>query len=351
MIAVIVAGGSGTRLWPLSTPEYPKHLLKISGDQSLLQVAFERAKRLSGSLEKIYVITEVGHAHHVREQLPELPEGAFIVEPGRRGTAGCMLAAMYKVHAQHAPDEPTAILWADHCIRDVAGFMQSFRMAGDASQKYNRPVLIGVEPTYPSTGFGYIHKAEAADGEMMVYQVAEFREKPELGVAQELFHSGEYLWNSGYIVTTLQAFEDAAREFCPELWDNYQKLLATQTEDEYKDAYLSFESTALDYLFNEKVKGLLVVPATFDWLDVGSFKDMYDWLDHNDQGNVIQGDKIGLSEVENCLVRNDEDKPVAVIGLNNVAVVNTPNGLLVTRTDLAQNVKEVSKQFQERGDK
>jgi mannose-1-phosphate guanylyltransferase len=343
MIVVIIAGGSGSRLWPLSTPEYPKHLLNISGEQSLVQAAYERAKHLS---DTIYVITEISHAHHVKAQLPDVPDENYVIEPGRRSTSGCMLAAMHLVQSRHDHDEPVAVLWADHCIRDVRGFAQSFKLAGEMSRKYSRAVLVGIEPTYPSSGLGYIHKGAPVDGHYTVYDVAEFKEKPDTATARQLFQSGEYLWNGGYVVSTVNAFEQAITTYCPELRTNYDALLATKTPEEYNEVYLGFRSVALDYTFNELVKNLLVVPATFDWVDLGSFKDMHDFLDQDEAGNVLTGNTI-VDEVENALIRNDEEKPVVVIGLDNVVVINTPQGILVTRKDLSQRVGEISKHFQD----
>lgn len=344
MIAVIVAGGAGTRLWPLSTPDYPKHLLKVVGEQTLLQAAYQRAKALA---DHVYVITEISHAHHVRDQLPELPEDAFIIEPARRGTSGCALAAVHFVQSRHGHDEAMAILWADHNIRDVDGFVQSFRIAGNASEKHNRVVLVGIEPTYPSTGLGYIHKAEPLGNGGLIYNVAGFKEKPDLDLAKEFFQSGEYLWNGGYVVGTVNAFTTAMEHYCPQLWRDYQSLLNTQNEEEYKQAYLALENIALDYTFNELVKDLLVVPASFDWLDLGSFKDMDAAVDHDALGNHIRG-KVAVEEVESCFIQNHEDKPIAVIGLDNVVIVNTPTGILISRKDLSQKVKEVSQRLKDK---
>ena len=144
MIVVIIAGGSGTRLWPLSTPSYPKHLLKVNGDKlSLMQHAYERAKRLT---DKIYIATEASHVQHVKDQLQELPEEAFIVEPARRGTAHCILAALAEIGKTNDPEEPIAFIHADHYIRDVAGFAHSFKQAQEVSRSEKRIVLVGVEP-------------------------------------------------------------------------------------------------------------------------------------------------------------------------------------------------------------
>src|SRR5450759_4094536 len=155
MITVIIAGGSGTRLWPLSTPKYPKHLLKLTGKRTLLPTAYDRASKIS---EMVYVVTEAGHSDLVREQLPVLPDEAFLIEPGRRGTAHCIVFALDVIARKHDHDEPIAFIHSDHHIRDVCGFTRSFSTAAKESQSKNQITLIGIEPTFPSTGFGYIER-------------------------------------------------------------------------------------------------------------------------------------------------------------------------------------------------
>lgn len=343
MITVIIAGGSGTRLWPLSTPDYPKHLLKINDDdKSLLQNTYERAKNISSA---IYVVTDASHAHHIKEQLPELKEGAFIVEPGRRGTASCIVAALSHLTGKHDAEEPIAVLSADHYVRDVAGFEHSFKIASDASAKSGRIVLVGVEPDHPATGFGYIQKDGIYDEKSLIYNVHSFKEKPEFKVASEYVKSGNYLWNCGYFVASLDTFKQKMKAHAPEMLKKYQQLLACKTDEQYQKTYLAFESDTIDYALIEKTDDLLVVPASFDWMDLGSFGDIHKAAESDAKGNHVHGDKVEVEGVENSIIQNHEDKPVAVIGLDNVAVINTPHGLLVTRKDLAQKVGEVSKRI------
>ena len=342
MIVVIIAGGSGTRLWPLSTPDYPKHLLSLEGDESLLQNAYRRA---SSFADAIYVVTDISHAHHVREQLPKLAEDAVIVEPGRRGTANCVLAGLHFVAQRHKTDEPIAFIAADHFVRDADGFAQSFHIAAKATSQYGRVCLVGIEPTYPSTGFGYIEKAGLVKGEDMVYNVARFKEKPPHEVAQEYVKSGHYLWNCSYFVGSFDTFMTTIKTYSPIMQANYEKLAATKSEEEFKDTYLALKSDTIDFALSDFVDNYLVVPATFDWMDVGSFQDLYDVTETNDQGNAVRGGRIILDDVQNSLVRNEEDKPLAVIGLDNVVVVNTPNGIVVARKDLAQKVGDAAKKF------
>lgn len=341
MIVVIIAGGSGTRLWPLSTPSYPKHLLRVGGDtRSLLQNTYTRAKHLTN---KIYVVSEASHIDHVKEQLAEVPEDHFIVEPARRGTASCIVAALVQIASAHAKDEPIAFLAADHYIRDVSGFIYSFTVAAETAAREGRVVLVGVEPDRPATGFGYIEKDEPLHAEKLVYNVHAFKEKPDRDTAKEYLRSGRYLWNCGYFVGSISVFERTMQQYAPALYESYQKLLHSTT-DAYEATYLGMESISIDYALIEKVQDLLVVPANFDWMDLGSFADMHSAVESDKLGNHISG-KVETEEVSGSFVQNHEDKPVAVIGLDNVIVVNTPDGILVAREDLSQKVGEVSKRF------
>lgn len=343
MIVVIIAGGAGSRLWPLSTPSFPKQLLKVNGDsRTLLQNTYDRARQLTNT-DSIYVVPETSLMPHVKEQLPDFPEENFVVEPARRGTAHCILAALEYISKRHDADEPIAVLSSDHYIRDAAGFIHSFKIAAEASAEQKRIVLVGVEPDHPATGFGYIQKDTLLDEDKFVFNVHSFKEKPDFETAKSYLKSGNYLWNCGYFVGSINTFRQAMQTDAPELFANFEKLQAA-TPETYTDVYLQFESISIDYALMEKVHSLLVVPASFDWMDLGSFSDMHKAADLDEANNHVQG-LVETAEVENAFIQNSEDKPVAVIGLDNVVVVNTPNGLLVARKDLSQKVGDVSKRF------
>ena len=342
MITVIIAGGAGTRLWPLSTPDFPKHLLQLGSEGvSLLQGAYRRAQLLS---EHIYVVTDASHAHHVREQLPELPDESFIIEPARRGTASCVLAALAHVGKRHAKDETIAFVPADHYIRDNDGFVHSFTVAIKTANNEKRVVLIGVEPDVPATGFGYIKKGALLHDTDFVFNVESFQEKPDFNTATKFLKSGRYLWNCSYFVGSLDSFLVAMKLYAPTLLASY-KLLVAANEDDYAARYLDLENVSIDYALIEKVRDLLVVPASFDWMDLGSYSDLAKAVGADEVGNYFAGKQILVEEVQNTYVENHEDKPVVVIGIDNCVVINTPRGILVARKDLSQRVGDVSKRL------
>lgn len=345
MITVIIAGGSGTRLWPLSTSDYPKHLLKLTGDRTLLQSAYDRAKEVG---DTVYIVTEAGHAQHVKDQLSDLPDENFLIEPGRRGTGNCIVFALDVISRRHDHTEPIAFVHSDHHIRDVEGYVNSLQTAALASVETNKVTLIGIEPTFPSTGFGYIERdGEVADTD--AFNIESFKEKPDFETAQSYLRAGNYLWNCGYFVGSVNTFMSEIRRVSPELVESYDKLSAIEgvLDQEYKDAYLSFPDLVIDYALAEKSDNLAVVPATFDWMDIGSFKDLHEANDSNEQGNFFKGAYIYDDELQNAYIQNEEEKPVVVIGLDNIVVINTPNGILVARKDLSQRVKEAVARIKE----
>jgi mannose-1-phosphate guanylyltransferase len=230
-------------------------------------------------------------------------------------------------------------------VRDTRGFTHSFKIAGEASAKAKRIVLVGVEPDYPATGFGYIQKDGVFDEKSFIFNVDSFKEKPDYDTACGYLASGNYLWNCGYFVGSVATFVESMKTAAPNLFENFQKLQATKNPKEFNEEYLGFENISIDYALIEKLNNLLVLPASFDWMDLGSYGDLHKAVESDRKGNHVAGGQVELEDVNNSYVRNDEDRPLAVIGLDNVAVINTPNGILVTRKDLAQKVGDVSKRF------
>jgi mannose-1-phosphate guanylyltransferase len=346
MIVFIIAGGSGTRLWPLSTHDFPKHLLSLTNNKSLLQNTYDRVQELTSS-DKIFVIPEASHAELVRQQLPLISRSNIIVEPARRGTASCFLLALAHVRKSGInDDESIFFLWADHLIRDTQGFLATMLKAGEIAETENRLTFIGVEPTYPSTGFGYMEKDDELPNWKGAYKLASFKEKPDQKTAQKYFRKGRFLWNTGYLVGTLATFERELKEHSKEFSDYYNKLLSTNNVNK---TYLMLDSSPIDTVLSEKVQDGVIVPGSFDWADVGSFQDLHNISMLDKDGNYVRGDSIELEHTTNSYIRNDENKPVAVIGLDNIVVVNGPNGVLITNKNYAQKVGEVSKRIQSGG--
>lgn len=342
MIVVIISGGSGTRLWPLSTPDFPKHLLKLTGERSLLQASFDRARLLTES-DRIFVVPEVSHAQHAISQLPELAPENIIVEPGRRGTANCLLLALSVIRKRGLPaDEPIFIGWADHYITDVMGFADTFHAAERIARTEDKIVDIGVVPTYASTGLGYIERGEKISEDDEAYRLAQFKEKPDLTTAQSFVETGNYYWNTGYLVGSMGAFERDFEKYAPEMWKHYQQLL-TANGDSALDTYLGFEQLNLERTHNEKNPDMLVMPGRFDWADVGSHGDLHDISVHDSSGNTIHGAHISIAQTNNSMVRNETNVPVAVIGMEGVVVIANEHGVLVTDKHHAQHVGDVAK--------
>ncbi len=347
MITVIIAGGSGTRLWPLSTSDYPKHLLNLTGDRTLLQMAYDRARNVG---DKIYVVTEQSHSDHVKSQLPDLSDDAVLIEPARRGTAHCIVLALDVIARSGNMDEPIAFIHSDHYVRDVEGFARSIHVAGKVSSEQNEITLVGIEPTFPATGFGYIERDGVIDEESGAYRVASFKEKPDYERAREFLDSGNYLWNCGYFVGSVNTFWNEINASAPDLQNSVTTLRAIENypADDYNNAYSALDTQIIDYALSERSNNLAVVSATFDWMDIGSFKDLHDIVDRDEKGNYLKGENIHALDDENVYIRNEESKPIAVIGLDNVIVVNTPNGILVARKDVSHRTGEVAKALSER---
>src|SRR5579862_295215 len=340
VIVVIIAGGSGTRLWPLSTHDYPKHLLKLTNDRSLLQNTYDRVKDLS---DEIFVITEKSHAKFVIEQLPYLARKNFLIEPARRGTASCFVLALSEIKRRKYKNQAILFLWADHLVTDTKGFRETAKKVAGLAEAENKLVFTGVKPTYAATGLGYIQmgKKNAA-----AYELKQFVEKPDRKTAEKYLKNGKYLWNTGYLTGTIEAFERELREHAPRLWNGYLDLLETRLPMNRKKIYLDFVSEPIDTALSEHVPDGLAVAGEFEWADVGSFRDLHVVSKQDKAGNHISGDNVELENVTGSYVRNESEIPVAVIGVDNVAVIATENGILVTKKSDAQKVGDISKRLQ-----
>lgn len=339
MIVVIIAGGSGTRLWPLSQSNYPKHLLKLTGEKSLLQNTYARAKEIT---KNIYTVTEASHSDEVAVQLPELTAQQIIVEPFRRGTASCIMLALAAVRQRHRADEPVVFLHADHHITDSAAFAAAVKAAASLAGRERAIALIGLEPKYPATGFGYIEKGSKLPAILgsPAFKVKVFKEKPSLELAQKYCADGQHLWNLGLFAAPIRVFEEEFAAHDRQLAEAYKKIRGGSRID---PIYKRLESKPVDTAIIEKSKRTVAVPGSFDWADIGSYFDLHKIL-AGARGNAVKGD-IELIDCEDSMVHG-HDKPIVAIGLSGVVIVDSPHGLLVCSKESAQLVGEVAKKLQ-----
>jgi len=344
MIIVIIAGGAGTRLWPMSTRDNPKQILNVFGNESLLKNSYDRACTVT---PEVYILPDKSTSAKAKKQIPALKEDYFIEEPSRRGTANCIIAALAKLGSSHNHDEPIAFIHADHFIRDQKGFAKTFKWGAQLSVNHKKIILVGAEPTGPSVNFGYIKKGNELPENISAFEIASFKEKPDFHTAVKYLNSGRYLWNCGYFIGSINVFIESFKNFAPDLHEKYQKLKAINGNDSklFTETYNSFNDQTIDVALFEKTNNTLVVQAEFDWMDVGNFENLHDISVKDAEGNYFSGNGINTIGIENSYIRNEEEKPIAIIGLNNVVVINTKDGLLVSRIDVSHRVGEIAKKL------
>jgi mannose-1-phosphate guanylyltransferase len=284
--------------------------------------------------KSIYIVPEASHANDVKKQLPKYKNNV-IIEPTRRGTAHCILFALAKLKKIIPSDEVIVFLHADHHIGDIESFQETVQAAVKASSEMNKITLIGVAPDYPATGFGYIKTGKEVTNEdgIPVMSVDKFVEKPDEKTARSYFKSKKYLWNLGLFAGSINTFEAEIKKSNKALWKRYEQL---QTNDSLK-YYEGFPNEPIDTELIEKVKELVVIPGQFDWADVGSFKDLYEIL-RNGDSNVHKGSVYDIGSKESLVIA--DNKPIITIGLDNLIVIDTPEGILVCPKDKCQLVKD-----------
>jgi mannose-1-phosphate guanylyltransferase len=335
---VIMAGGSGTRFWPASRRARPKQFLAIGGAESLLRQTAERVASLVG-WERIVVVTAAVHAAHARADLPELPPANVLVEPTGRNTAPCIGWASRVIGARD-PDAVLAVLPADHYIADGEAFRRHLTAALEAARHSGRITLLGLVPTHPETGYGYIERgaAVASAGGLAVHDVVRFVEKPDRATALGYLAAGTYLWNSGMFVFPARAMDEALRAHLPALAEGLDRLLVDPSA--LDTVYPTLPAVSIDYGVMEKAAGIRVLPATFPWSDVGSWDAAYQVHAKDSADNVLLGEVVAFDS-RRVYVDARSGRTVAVVGVEDLCVVDTPDAVLVTRAGHSQDVKHV----------
>ncbi len=351
---VVMAGGSGTRFWPLSRKDRPKQFLALAGDEPLLAATVTRLPPLVKAKET-FVVCGPAHAAAARRMLPKLPEQNFIVEPCARNTAPCVgLAALHV--ARRDPRGVMAMLPADHHIARPAAFRDALAAAAELAEK-GVIATIGIHPSRPETGYGYLKvgtrvASRGRKGKGAAHKVERFVEKPDVVTAARYLADGGYLWNSGIFAFRADVILEEIRRAMPVLGEQLDVIEASLGTPAYKKTlarvFPDCPSMSIDYGVMEKSKRIAVVPADFGWSDVGSFAALSDVRPTDRLGNVAEGDAIVL-DAHNAVVLAKGGRPVAVVGIDDVIVVDAGDAVLVCRRDRAQDVRRAVEELSRLG--
>ncbi|MGX7689880.1 mannose-1-phosphate guanylyltransferase [Flectobacillus roseus] len=336
---IIMAGGVGTRFWPFSRISNPKQFHDVLGTgRTLLQQTADRFEEVCPQ-ENIYVVTSEDYVDLVLEQLPFLRKEQVLAEPIRRNTAPCVAYASYKI-AKRNPDANIVVAPADHIILKEKAFESKILTALEASAKGDVLVTLGISPTRPDTGYGYIQYIQN-EGE--VKKVKSFREKPNLVVAQEFLASGEYVWNAGIFIWTAKSICQAFQKHSPRLHEIFEagnNAYFTANEEQFvHNAYQSCESISIDYAIMEKSDNVYVVLGDIGWSDLGTWKSLYEVSEKDELGNVIDGNTM-LYDVKDSIIKTPQGKLVVIKGLDNFIVAEYDNVLMICPKDQEQKVKD-----------
>ena len=341
LVPVILSGGSGTRLWPLSRELLPKQLLALTGERTMLQETAARLTGFANAAEPIVVCNEA-HRFLVAEQLRELQIAptAILLEPIGRNTAPAIALAAQAALASFGEEVLLLVLPADHTLRDLAAFQSAIRLAVTAGEA-GKLVAFGIVARAPETGYGYIRRGAGTDA---VRPVAEFVEKPDLERAQHFIASGDYFWNSGMFLFGARRYLDELAQYAPDIAETCARASATARRDTDftrvdAEIFSTCRSDSIDYAVMEKTRDAVMVPLDADWNDVGSWTALHDILPADAQGNVTRGDVL-LEDTANCYVHADS-RLVAALGLRDLVIVETADAVLVAPRGKVQDVKKI----------
>ncbi|MDH7568864.1 MAG: mannose-1-phosphate guanylyltransferase [Armatimonadota bacterium] len=331
LVPLIIAGGGGTRLYPVSRESRPKQLMRIVGDRTMVQEAFWRVEELAKP-EHIFVATTRALVEAVREQLPQLPPENFIVEPVGRDTGPALAYASLTIR-QRFPEAVMFVASADHVIRPLERFHQTILRAVQAARQTHGLVTIGIPPTRPETGYGYV---KPGDDHGAFREVERYTEKPDRPTAERFVAEG-YLWNSGMFVWEVSAIVEALNTYLPDVFDGVLRIV--EKGEPVDEVFPRLRRVSIDYGVMEKAQNVYVVESNFLWDDVGSWTALERVLEADDNQNVVRGDLVAIDSTD-CIVHSDGGL-VAAIGVSGLVIVKTDDVVLVCRKDRDQDVKEL----------
>ncbi len=338
----IMAGGIGSRFWPMSRETYPKQFLDIlNTGKTLLQSTFERYLTFI-PLENIYIVTSDEYISIVHTQLPNLPIENIIGEPQRKNTAPCIAYISLKIQKLNK-DANIIVAPSDHLIEDTNLFEKTCLQALDFTAKNNAFVTLGIKPTYANTGYGYIQfDKNATDNN--IHPVKRFTEKPQMETALQYFKSGEYLWNAGIFIWKAADIIKAFRSYMPEMFDIFVCGAADFNTEHEKKAiqhiYNYCEAVSIDYAIMEKAQNVYVIPSDFTWSDLGTWNSAWENIEKDSNQNAVTGNNTLMVDASGCIVHSKDKKLVLVAGVEDLIIVNTADALLICKKENEQQIKD-----------
>ncbi|GGZ79522.1 mannose-1-phosphate guanylyltransferase [Algibacter mikhailovii] len=340
--AILMAGGVGSRFWPVSTQEFPKqfHDMLGTGD-TLIQKTFQRLSNLIPK-ENIFILTNERYNDLVLEQLPDVKQRQVVLEPAMRNTAPCILYASLKIQKENE-DAVMIVAPSDHWIEDEQTFSENVQQAFDFCSQNKALMTLGIQPSFPNTGYGYIEFDKTSNED--IKGVNQFREKPDYETAKEFISQGNFLWNAGIFMWSVKSVIDAFQNNQPELYTLFEQGIPaynTSLEAEFiKENYPKAENISVDYALMEKSKNVYVIAAEFDWNDLGTWGSLYDKLDKDAESNAVVHARTLVEDAAGNMIRTKNDKIVVVDGLNDYIIVDKDEVLLIFPKSKEQNIKKV----------
>ncbi|MBR2458964.1 MAG: mannose-1-phosphate guanylyltransferase [Bacteroidaceae bacterium] len=344
---VIMAGGIGSRFWPMSTPERPKQFVDVLGTgRTFIQMTVDRFKGILPP-ENVWVVTSQAYKDIVAEQLPEVPQGNILLEPCRRNTAPCIAYAAWRIKSID-PKATIVVSPSDHLVLDTPEFQRVVKSAMDFASTSDAIVTLGMKPTRPETGYGYIQTDMSCPSarNKEIYRVDAFREKPDLATAEKYIRKPNMLWNAGIFIWNVSTIVNALRVYAPEINEVFENLLPLYGTDKEQEAinenFPKCESISVDYAILEKSEEIYCFPASFGWSDLGTWGSLRENVSRDNNGNAVIGDNVQTYETRDCVIHCSEERRVVVQGLDGYIVAEKDNTLLICKLSEEQRIKQFS---------